>query len=159
MNNESYNRLFEIANKNMQLSGSGRTFDCRKAAFFYYINSDPYEIDALKLLEMKVSNKEFIDIAHIAFLGRLADMSEIICYEKSFSLPDREFKRIIINDLIASDELRSFNKKRLLNFSSIIENESNSSSKSIMLRFLPVYKRLPTGIKKYIRKMLGAGEQ
>ncbi|MDE6020183.1 MAG: hypothetical protein K2H01_04175 [Ruminococcus sp.] len=159
MNNESYNRLFEIANKNMQLSGSGRTFDCRKAAFFYYINSDPYEIDALKLLEMNVPNNEFIDIAYIAFLGRLADMSEVRRYEKSFSLPDREFKRIIINDLRDSDEVISFNKKRFLNFSSLIENESNSSSKNIMLRFLPVYKRLPTGIKKYIRKMLGAGEQ
>lgn len=157
MDNKSYSQLFEIANKNMQQSG--KTFDRRRAAFFYYIKNDPYKIDILNLLEVESSNEEFIDIAYMTFFGHLADENSRKHYENILSYSHFEFRRKLICDLINSQEMRDSGKK-ILNF--IDESESKIESKllqRIMVRILPVYKKLPNTLKRCIRIILKVGEE
>lgn len=157
MDNKIYVQLFEIANKNMQQSG--KTFDHRRAAFFYYIKNDPYKIDILKLLETEVSNEEFIDIAYMAFWGHLADENSRKYYKNNLSYSHVEFRQKLICDIINSQEAKIEGKK-ILNF--IDESESKIESKllqRIMVRILPVYKKLPNILKRCIRIILKVGEE
>mgnify|MGYP001345920073 CR=1 FL=1 len=159
MDNKSYSQLFEIANKNMQQSG--KTFDRQRAAFFYYIKNDPYKIDILNLLEVEASNEEFIDIAYMTFFGHLADTNSRKYYENilSHSYSHLEFRRKLICDLTNSQEAKNSGKK-ILNFTD--ESESKIESKllqRIMVRILPVYKKLPNTLKRCIRIILKVGEK
>ena len=54
MENQFYNSLFEIADKNMQQSGKSFTYP--KAAFLYYKENDPYTADVLELMDITASN-------------------------------------------------------------------------------------------------------
>ena len=157
MDNKSYSQLFEIANKNMQQSG--KTFDRRRAAFFYYIKNDPYKIDILNLLEVEASNREFIDIAYMTFFDHLADDDSIKRYENILSLSHLEFRRKLICELMNSQEAKNIDKK-ILNFTDKSEYALEQKFlQKIMVRILPVYQKMPDRLKKYIRIILRAGEK
>lgn len=157
MSNESYRNLFEIANKNMQQSG--KTLYHRRAAFFYYVNNDPYAIDILKLFETNASNEEFIDIACIAFLNHPADDSLLKYYENILFLPRSEFRIKVILDLKNSDESKNVGKK-IINFIDESKNVSeNKISQKIMLWSLSIYRKIPNRLKRYIKKVLGVGKE
>lgn len=161
MNNDSYNWLLEIADENMQQSG--KKFKHRKAAFFYYVNNDPYKIDVIELLETDVSNEEFLDIAHIAFFDRLADENIFLKYKNSLSLPSKEFRRKVIYDFRNSEEMKK-NCKKIINYTDVEKiddkgSENVSKRQNVMIRILPLYKKLPNGMKKCVRKIFGVDVQ
>lgn len=39
------------------------------------------------------------------------------------------------------------------------DSENVSMRQSVMIRILPLYKKLPNGMKKYVRKIFGVDEQ
>lgn len=157
MENECYSRLFEIANRNMQRSG--KDLGSRKAAFFFFLNNDPYETDALALLETDCNNEDFPDIAYMAFLGRTADESAAVHYKSMLPLPERQFRLRVISELAHSDEARKAGK-RIVNFPDIAENtERKSLRRKLMAVLLPVYRCLPKGLKNALKKIMGANAE
>lgn len=160
MNNDSYNWLLKIVDENMQQSG--KTFKNQKAAFFYYLNNNPYKVDAMELIEMDVSDEEFINIAHIAFFDRLADEDTLLKYKGSFPCQSEEFRRKVIYDFKNSEEMKK-NSKKVINYAyskKYVDKdiENISMKQSVMIRILPLYKKLPNGMKKCVRKIFGVDE-
>lgn len=160
MNNDSYNWLLKIVDENMQQSG--KTFENQKAAFFYYLDNNPYKVDVMKLLEMDVSDEEFFNIAHIAFFDRLADEDTLLKYKNSFSCQSEEFRRKVICDFRNSEEMK-ISSKKIINYTDPKRDVDSdiinvSMKQSAMIRILPLYKKLPNGMKKCVRKIFGVGE-
>lgn len=154
MENQIYERLFEIADKNMQQSG--RSFTCPKAAFLYYIKNDPCVTDVMELMETPASNEEFLDIAYIAVLNRTADDTAKSTWKAHMDMPEKEFRRFLIRGLVNSDEAR-LTGRHISGYSRGSTGRKSLRQRS-MEKLLAVYRKMPESIKNIIRKVIGAGE-
>lgn len=155
MENRIYEGLFEIADKNMQQSG--RSFTCPKAAFLYYIKNDPYETDVMSLMETPASNEEFLDIAYIAVLNRIADDTARSTWKVHMDMPEKEFRYLLIRGLVNSEEARLTG--RCTSGYSGGSTGKRGFRQGLMEKLLASYRRMPEGIKNIIRKLIGAGEE
>lgn len=150
MENENFSRLFDIAEKNMQLSG--RSFTVPKAAFLYSVSVCPSEADILELLEINASREEFAHIACNVLTGHFADEERMAKIAKYDSLSEREYREKVISLLLPSDRI-------IRNVPhSAEEREKSSFRERIMQVLFTVYKKLPLRVRNIIRNRMGAGE-
>ncbi len=156
MENQIYDRLFEIADSNMQRSG--KRFTCPKAAFLYYIKNDPYETDIMELMETEASNEEFTDLAYTAVLNRPADDAARCAWRKHTHLPETSFRQLMLSELLASEEA-GLTGKVIHGYAGNSSHKSSSGFRQrLMQKLLPVYRKMPEGVKRIVRKVTGAGE-
>ncbi|MGN0585541.1 MAG: hypothetical protein ACI4JD_08825 [Ruminococcus sp.] len=150
MENENFSRLFDIAEKNMQLSG--RSFTVPKAAFLYSVSVYPSEADILELMEINASREEFAHIACNVLSGHFADEDRMAQLMEYAALPEREYREKVISQLLPSDRI-------IRNFPHSAEERKKPSFRERLMQVLfPVYKKLPSGVRNFIRKTMGAGE-
>ena len=117
------------------------------------------ETDALALLEKECRNEEFLHIAYGEILGRTPDKSAAMHYSSMFSLPERQFRLRVISDLAHSDEARQ-NGKIIVNFPDITEKKENKNLMGkIAAVMLPVYRRLPVGLKNVLKRGIGLSSE
>ena len=150
MENENFSRLFDIVEKNMQLSG--RSFTVPKAAFLYSVSVYHSEADILELMEINASRSEFAHIACNVLTGHFADEERMAKIAEYDSLSEREYREKVISQLVPSDRI-------IRNFPHSPEVREKKSFRAFLMQVLfPVYKKLPSGVRNFIRKTMGAGE-
>ncbi len=158
MENQVYSALFDIAEENIKQSG--KSFTHSKTAFLYYCEKDT-SINLTNLMNLNLTNSEFLDIAYLSILSRTATDSERQLYSKQLSLPKKEFITLVYSNLIGSEE--QLNSQVCL--TCCPENlvypdlQKRSVKARFMEKLLPLYRRLPKGFKNAVRQMLGAGEE
>ncbi len=157
MEHTLYEQLFDIASENMQQSGN--TFTHPKAAFLYYTENHPFETDLLQLMQIKAANEEFIEIAYIAILNRPIDEEAKEKWARCFLLPQKSFRKQVIHELTNSPEAKLCHK-RVYHHAELMEQEKMpQNSGSLMQKLLPLYRRLPKGLKSRIRRIMGVDEE
>lgn len=157
MENRIYNELFRITNENMQQSGN--EFTHPRAAFLYYTKNDPHKVDIMELVKEKASNDEFVEIAYLAILGRPIDDEAKQSWSKQFGLPEKKFRALVIQRLTSSQEADVCHKRIYNNiYAAKKRRRRNGTAGFLVQKLLPVYRKLPAGLKRGIRKVMGAGE-
>lgn len=157
MNNKIYNQLFEIANENMQQSGN--EFTHPRAAFLYYAKNDPHMVDIMELMNEEASNEEFVEIAYLAILGRPVDAEAMQSWSKQTGIPEKKFRALVVQRLTSSQEADVYHKRIYNNiYSAKKRRRRNGTAGFLVQKLLPVYRKLPSGMKNGIRKVMGAGE-
>ncbi len=156
MENELCRQLFDIANENMQQSG--HAFTHPKAAFLYYTRNDPHMVDILELLKEDASNEEFVEIAYLAILNRPIDEEAQKHWLKQATLPEKRFRRLVIERLTSSPEADICHKRIYNNIYAVQRRKGTGTAGFFVQKLLPVYRRLPQGMKNGIRKVMGVGE-
>ena len=157
MENRIYNELFEITNENMQQSGN--EFTHPRAAFLYYTKNDPHKVDIMELMKEEASNEEFVEIAYLAILGRPIDAEAKQSWSRQTGLPEKKFRALVIQRLTSSQEADVCHKRIYNNiYAAKKRRRRNGTAGFLVQKLLPVYRKLPSGMKNGIRKVMGAGE-
>lgn len=156
MENEVYGRLFEITERKMQQSG--KEFTHPRAAFLYYLNEKCDEVNLTRLLSADLTNEELLECAYITLLDRFITDEERKSYGAHLSLPQKAFAEIVLRSIMGSDEQRNAGKRVKGCSESLLRGGSQGSSPGLMEKLLPLYRKLPEGVKKVLRRMLGAEE-
>ncbi len=157
MENRICASLYEIANENMQQSGG--QFTHPRAAFLYYGKSDPHSVDVLSLLQEEASNEEFAEIAYLAILGRPIDAQAMRNWRKQSALPQGQFRAMVIRSLTSSKEADLRHKRIYHNICIRKKRRTLAMSGFASKHLLPVYRKLPQGMKNTIRKMMGVDDR
>lgn len=156
MEKKVYGRLFEITERKMQQSG--KDFTHPRAAFLYYLNEKCDEVNLTRLLSADLSNEEFLECAYIALLDRFITDEERKSYGAHLSLPEKAFAETVLRGIMGSDEQRNAGKRVKGCPESFLSGGSQGSKPGLMEKLLPLYRKLPEGIKKALRRVLGAEE-
>jgi hypothetical protein len=155
MDNNIYEKLFDITSKNM--IASGNSFSHPKEAFLAYSDLEPHEVDVLRLSKINADNRTFLEIAYIAVLNRPIDEKALNSWEKRLSLPQDKFRELVIISLTTSQESNICHKRIKNNV--FVEKKrkksKNSSVNAIIEKLMPVYRRFPEKVKSPIRKIMG----
>lgn len=150
--NDTYKKLYEAAKE--KCGDHIEDFEI----FDAYSKNNPLEVNVSELYEMKASsNVAFVKIAFIKLLNRPIDPKALESWEKKASLPEKEFRRLVISRLISSEEASASGKIYLDNIISdenVLENVVKQSS--IFLQAArKTYQKMPEPIKDAVRKMRG----
>ncbi len=156
MENEVYIGLFDITQRKMQQSG--KDFTHPKAAFLYYCVERSDEADLSRLLSADLSNEELLECAYITLLDRFITESERESYSEYITLPKKAFLETVFRRIIGSDEQKNAGKRVKGCPDSLLSGSSRGSKTGVMEKLLPLYRRLPKGIKNALRRMLGGSE-
>ncbi len=150
-------QLFEIANENMERSGNA--FVHSKAAFLYYPDNDPHAVDVLQLMEIEGTNEDFLEIAYIAILNRPVDADALKHWQRQFSLPQKQFRALVIRRLTTSPEADVCHKRIYNNiYLPQRRKRGREATNAVVQKLMPVYRKLPTGMKSVIRKIAGVNQ-
>lgn len=126
--------------------------------FDVYSKNNPLEVDVSELYEMKASsNIAFVKIAFIKLLNRPIDQKALESWEKKASLPEKEFRKLVISRLISSEEATAAGKIYLDNVISdenVLENVVKQSSVFLQVA-RKTYQKMPEPVKDAVRKMRG----
>ncbi|MBQ7012476.1 MAG: DUF4214 domain-containing protein [Oscillospiraceae bacterium] len=153
MENRICAALYEIAEENMRRSGG--SFSHPKAAFLYFDRSDPHSVDVLSLLKEPCTNEEFVEIAYLAVLGRPIDAPSLKQWQKQCGMPAWKFRRLVVRNLTASREADLCHKRICHNICRSPRRRKKDMGGFVVKRLLPVYRKLPQGMKNVIRKTMG----
>ena len=157
MENKICTQLFDIANENMQQSGN--TFTHPRAAFLYYTRNDPHKVDILELMKEEAANEEFVEMAYLAILNRPIDEEAQKSWKKQLGLPEKKFRALVIQRLTGSPEADVCHKRIYNNIYASQRRRKGSGTVGFMVqKLLPMYRRLPQGLKNGIRRIMGVGE-
>ena len=157
MENKICTQLYDIASENMQQSGN--TFTHPKAAFLYYMRNHPHMVDVFQLMKEEASNEDFVEIAYLAILNRLIDEEAKKSWSKQFGLPEQKFRALVVERLMASQECNVCHKRIYNNvYAKGRRRKGQGTVGFLVQKLLPVYRRLPQGMKNGIRKVMGVGE-
>lgn len=150
-------QLFDIANGNMQQSGNAFTHP--KAAFLYYTRNHPHKVDIFQLMKEEASNEDFVEIAYLAILNRPIDEEAKKSWNKQLGLPEKNFRALVIERLTSSQECNVCHKRIYNNiYAKKRRSKGQGTVGFLVQKLLPVYRRLPQGMKNGIRKIMGVGE-
>lgn len=126
--------------------------------FDVYSRNNPLEVNVSELYEMKASsNIAFLKIAFIKLLNRQIDQKALESWEKRASLPEKEFRKLVISRLISSEEATATGKIYLDNVISdenVLENVVKQSSVFLQVA-RKTYQKMPEPVKDAVRKMRG----
>lgn len=126
--------------------------------FDVYSRNNPLEVNVSELYEMKASsNIAFLKIAFIKLLNRPIDQKALESWEKRASLPEKEFRKLVISRLISSEEATATGKIYLDNVISdenVLENVVKQSSVFLQVA-RKTYQKMPEPLKDAVRKMRG----
>lgn len=126
--------------------------------FDVYSRNNPLEVNVSELYEMKASsNIAFLKIAFIKLLNRPIDQKALESWEKKASLPEKEFRKLVISRLISSEEASATGKIYLDNVISdenVLENVVKQSSVFLQVA-RKTYQKMPEPVKDAVRKMRG----
>ncbi|MDD6086338.1 MAG: hypothetical protein PUB76_10320 [Oscillospiraceae bacterium] len=126
--------------------------------FDVYSRNNPLEVNVSELYEMKASsNIAFLKIAFIKLLNRPIDQKALESWEKRASLPEKEFRKLVISRLISSEEATATGKIYLDNVISdenVLENVVKQSSVFLQVA-RKTYQKMPEPVKDAVRKMRG----
>lgn len=126
--------------------------------FDVYSRNNPLEVNVSELYEMKASsNIAFLKIAFIKLLNRPIDQKALESWEKRASLPEKEFRKLVISRLISSEEASATGKIYLDNVISdenVLENVVKQSSVFLQVA-RKTYQKMPEPVKDAVRKMRG----
>ncbi len=156
MEKEVYGRLFEITKRKMQQSG--KEFTHPRAAFLYYLSEKCDEVNLTRLLSADLTNEEFLECAYITLLDRFITDEERENFSEYLVLPKKAFAEIVLRGIMGSDEQKNAGKRVEGCPESLLRGGSRESSPGLMEKLLPLYRKLPTGIKKALKRVLGAEE-
>lgn len=126
--------------------------------FDVYSRNNPLEVNVSELYEIKASsNIAFLKIAFIKLLNRPIDQKALESWEKRASLPEKEFRKLVISRLISSEEATATGKIYLDNVISdenVLENVVKQSSVFLQVA-RKTYQKMPEPVKDAVRKMRG----
>ncbi|MCI5910575.1 MAG: hypothetical protein MRZ46_02865 [Oscillospiraceae bacterium] len=126
--------------------------------FDVYSRNNPLEVNVSELYKMKASsNIAFLKIAFIKLLNRPIDQKALESWEKRASLPEKEFRKLVISRLISSEEATATGKIYLDNVISdenVLENVVKQSSVFLQVA-RKTYQKMPEPVKDAVRKMRG----
>lgn len=150
--NDIYKKLYDAAKE--KCSDHIEDFEI----FDVYSRNNPLEVNVSELYEMKASsNIAFLKIAFIKLLNRPIDQKALESWEKRASLPEKEFRKLVISRLISSEEATATGKIYLDNVISdenVLENVVKQSSVFLQVA-RKTYQKMPEPVKDAVRKMRG----
>lgn len=152
-----YSKIYEIVTG--ELEKNNKEFMFSEQSYLYMSECSPDIINVPDIIKYS-SNKEFLEIAYIAFLQRPIDEKAYQNWSQRFSLPSEQFRRDVIMTLVTS---REFENTGVSVTNNIIYNIKETTDHTVpagsavkwpekLLRF---YRRQPEFIKKAVRKSMG----
>lgn len=157
MENKICTHLFDIANENMQQSGNAFTHP--KAAFLYYTRNNPHKVDIFELMKEPATNEEFVEIAYLAILNRPIDAEAQKNWRKQLHMPQKQFRALVIQRLTGSPEADVCHKRIYNNIYAVQHRRKGQGTVGFLVqKLLPLYRKMPDGMKKRIRKIMGVHE-
>lgn len=167
--NEIYGEIYNIVE--LQLKENSRSMPCAKNTFLYAVNAEPGICDGKALCAFE--KEEFLQAVYVSLLKRLPDQEAEQAWEYFIKTKsNEEFREVLLDALIFSPEsitkgtcmkdnrivsARLRQQRCLLQIlSGEVEQVAELSTKQKIKESLyKVYLRLPIGLKKVIRKLMG----
>lgn len=155
MEKSIYEQIFDISDANMK--ASGENFSHKKSAFLAYTELDPHKVDLIELFNTSAPNQEFLDIAYITLLNRPAEPEAFQNWKKYFSMPEKQFRSLVIRRIVNSREADVCHKRI---YNDIFSKQKYTESKSVLnskavQKLMPVYRKMPDKMKSLIKKVAG----
>lgn len=169
-----YDKIFQVANENMQTSG--QEFSFGKMAFESILYKNPGLIEASEFRDMP--REEFLPAVYLRCLNRLPDSSAKKIYENLLKQNNEDEMYVyyaILTTVGASTEFKNLNKKLvgLLEWKFVMKGrgvtyrfkvkwlEVKAKLKYLFHHYIfePIWKRLPNNVKNVIRVMCGRGKK
>ncbi|MBP3297991.1 MAG: DUF4214 domain-containing protein [Lachnospiraceae bacterium] len=152
---ELYSNLYDIVNRNIQEAGG--SFLTTKPVFLEMMcknDSEEVDIDHLYHLEGDYTREEYLNIVYIAVLDRIASSADIEIYRKQFSMPEAEYRKNVLKNVVYSMEAK-VKAKPVIN-AGILKVSLGSRMKANVLSFMywKIYSPLPAGCKSVVKKCL-----
>ncbi len=152
---ELYDKLYDIVNDNIQAEG-GHFITSKQVFLEIMCNSDSEkaDIDRLYHLEGGHTPEEYLNIVYIAVLDRIVSSADIDVYRRFFSLPEPEFRKRVLKNVVYSVEAKT-KAKHIVN-ADIIKRSLYERLKTgiISFMYLNIYLSLPPKYKRQIKKWL-----
>jgi hypothetical protein len=155
MENTICAQLYEIAEHNM--TQSGNAFTHPRAAFLYYAKNDPHAVDLIALMREPATNMEFVEIAYLAILNRPIDADAARSWQKYAHMSQEKFRRLVVQRLTAAPEASLCHKRIYHNlYAKKRRWHKQGLAAGVTQKLLPLYRKLPDGMKQKIRNITGA---
>lgn len=157
--NKIYSDIFDIVSENY--SNAGGKFSVSKTAYLHISNDDPSCVDVYAL-SRETDKRAFLEKCYISFLKRLADEHAFESWVPRFSLPDQEYKRLLVATMIGSaeydrDQVRAYNNIYSARnvYGGQLETIDAAGKMGMPDKLMKLYRKQPEFLKKIARRIAG----